>query len=643
MDRLMELARGRLRMIFQKLQLTESDNLLVDTPVRDEFFPLVRALLEWLGDTHSCTALTRQDFDQAVNKLCCDTPGLQAFTGLLNNCLAAYPDILTGRARAADVVFPGGSTEAVKAIYADNTVSEFYNKLVADQVVHMPHETDQPIRILEIGSGTGATTQAVLDGLLEAGRKVEYHYTELWDTLLLDAKARLGQKYSCLKFDFLDINTNPRLQGFTDVYDVVIATNVLHATLQLSTSLQHVKSLLRKGGRLMLNESVVNQPYSTLTFGLLPGWWNAIDVEERIPCSPLVTRQHWCTLLRDAGFDAVERVVPESHQNESVAMQEVFVASSNGTARLQRSTSMVSALKTPPQIRTPPQTTETLPEAFVAQFEVVSPQALGIGTRQGFDSLKVYRDAHNHLWLFMDNPPANTFTEQGLTELCQVLECIQSHTAKFTGRLLYISHFGPYFSLGGDRSQIAQWVSEQNWSVLQAFADKARRLLVALATMDAIVVGVVNGSAQGGGLETLLSTDLQVVQPGVGLGLPEIKSGLLPGMGGMSYLRQQIGMAPLKRLLITGDQLTSEQAHELGLVSHLDEKPFEAALALANQIDHLQTAVLIKQRLNQEVAESLTADIDFWLEYLTDHGDLIDVNRIENSEQILTRLPMVAV
>ena len=237
----------------------------------------------------------------------------------------------------------------------------------------------------------------------------------------------------------------------------------------------------------------------------------------------------------------------------------------------------------------------------------------------------------------MDNPPANVFTDQGLDELCQVLEIVKEDPEMTTSRLLYISHFGPYFSLGGDRTQIVKWVGEQNWQALRAFADKARRLLIALASMDALVVGVVNGSAQGGGFETLLATDLQVVGKGVSLGLPEIKSGLVPGMGGMTYLKRQIGMAPLKRLLLTADQLSSEQAHTLGLVSHLAENPFDTALVLADQLGHLQTAVMMKKQLNEGVAESLTADIEYWLEYLSARTNLIDVNRILNSEQVLTR------
>lgn len=645
MDRLMTLARQRLTSVFKDdLQLSGPEDLSASSSVRPEFHPLVEALFEWLASASApadSQALDQVAFEQALDELCATDSDLVPFIGLLRDCLNAYPDILTGRVRAADVVFPQGRIDAVQAVYGDNAVSGFYNQVVAEQVASLAESLDRPLRVLEVGAGTGATTRAVLNRLAQSDLPVEYQYTELWDTLLLDAKARFGGEYANLRFDFLDINSDPRQQGFTDPYDVVIATNVLHATRQLATSLQHVKSLLCRGGRLVLNESVVTQPYSTLTFGLLPGWWHAIDVEERLPHSPLVSREGWQVLLKDAGFEAVTATVPGIDESDALAVQEVLVATSNGEARLKRTDAKTAASDTASATATAIPA-NGLPDPALAALEPVAPESLGMAASTAFRTLRLYRDANHHLWLFLDNPPANTYNEQGLGELCRVLECVQGRPDLLADRLLYISHMGPYFSLGGDRTQIAKWVTEQNLGALQGFADKARRLMVALSTMDVVVVGVVNGSAQGGGLETLFATDLQVVRSGVGLGLPEIKSGLVPGMGGMTYLKHQIGLAPLKRLLLGGNSISAQQAHALGLVSHLADNPFEAALALGDQLDHLSTAVMMKRRLNEGVTEQLTADIDYWLDYLHTHGDLIDLNRILQSEEVLARQTTVS-
>ena len=643
MAQMMALARARMVCLLKELNLSEPGAIQNSPLVVREFHPLLNAIMDWLALETSTESLSQNDFESALNNLCQKVPHLSPFAGLLRHCMAAYPSIFSGKTRASEVVFPQGSIELVKAVYADNAVSSFYNALVANQVVQHAAELKRCVRVLEIGAGTGATTQAVLEAVQKQGFDVEYHYTELWDTLLLETKARLGPQYSNLSFHFLDINSNPLSQGFADDFDVVIATNVLHATHTLSSSLQHVKVLLAKGGQLILNESVSVQPYSTLTFGLLPGWWQVKDAEERLPNSPLVSRKVWCELLNDAGFTNVATVVPADEQSGLLNSQDVFVGVSNGEARVGRTVAEIAspgdksiAKQSVAHKAVGAATQSSTTNSFMAGLTPLQPEAIGLASIESLLNLKLYRDTQGHLWLFMDNPPANTFTEQGLAELCQVLECIKSQPDKLTGRLLYISHHGPYFSVGGDRIQIAQWVNDKNWSALRGFAESARRLLVSLATIDAIVVGVVNGSAQGGGLETLLATDLQIVRPDVGLSLPEIKSGLLPGMGGMTHLKQQLGIAPLKRMLLSGNQLTAKQAHAMGLISHLADNPFEAALALSEQLDHLSTGVLIKQRLNEDLARTLTADIDYWLNYLSTKGDLIDSNRIAYSEQVLT-------
>ncbi len=642
MEKMMALARARMVCLLEELYLSDPDALKSSPGIVKEFHPLLNAIMDWLALENSKESLNQIEFESALSDLCQKVPHLLSFAGLLRHCMAAYPLIFSGEKRASEVVFPQGSTDLVKAVYADNAVSTFYNTLVANQVVRHAAELKRCVRVLEIGAGTGATTQAVLEAMQEQGLIVEYHYTELWDKLLLETKARLSPQYSNLSFHFLDINNNPLAQGLPENYDVVIATNVLHATHTLSNSLQHVKALLAKGGQLILNESVSVQPYSTLTFGLLPGWWQLNDTEERLPNSPLVSRKVWCELLKDAGFTDVATVVPVDEQSGLLNSQEVFVGVSNGESRVGRTVEKIVSLSDEPigkqtvEHKTDSSATKSsTTESFLTDLTPLQPEDIGLVSIESLLNLKLYRDTQGHLWLFMDNPPANTFTEQGLAELCQVLECIKSQPDKHTRRLLYISHQGPYFSVGGDRIQIANWVNHKNWSALRGFAENARRLLVSLATIDAIVVGVVNGSAQGGGLETLLATDLQIVRPDVGLSLPEIKSGLLPGMGGMTHLKQQLGMAPLKRMLLSGNQLSAEQAHDMGLISHLADNPFEAALALSDQLDHLHTAVLIKQRLNEDLARTLTADIDYWLNYLSTKGDLIDLNRIENSEQVL--------
>ncbi len=81
------------------------------------------------------------------------------------------------------------------------------------------------------------------------------------------------------------------MQGYNiGEYDILFATNVLHATRNMGKTLQQCKALLRKGGLLIANELSAKTDFLTLTFGLTDGWWLFDDAQLRIPGSPIISR-----------------------------------------------------------------------------------------------------------------------------------------------------------------------------------------------------------------------------------------------------------------------------------------------------------------------------------------------------------------
>ncbi|MGZ5581294.1 MAG: phosphopantetheine-binding protein, partial [Methylobacter sp.] len=109
--------------------------------------------------------------------------------------------------------------------------------------------------------------------------------------------------------------------------DLLIATNVLHATRNMNVTLKNAKSLLRREGKLIINEAVETHVFSTLTFGLLKGWWLAEDRHNRLPGSPLLNVPMWRRLLEHEGFVSVQTLAPVI---ETGVSQNVFVAQSDG-------------------------------------------------------------------------------------------------------------------------------------------------------------------------------------------------------------------------------------------------------------------------------------------------------------------------
>ncbi|MFW3476891.1 beta-ketoacyl synthase N-terminal-like domain-containing protein [Streptomyces microflavus] len=263
-------------------------------------------------------------------------PDLAATHLLVETTLRVFPDILTGRRPATEVIFPGGSLELVQNAYTTNPASAFFNQvLAADLVARLRRraralKADAP-RILEIGAGTGATSAVVLEALRSARLDVrEYCYTDISRAFLNHAERLFGAENPSLTCEILDIERPVADQCLTlGGYDVVVAANVLHATRDIRHTLRNAKALLRPGGLLVLNELTANNLLSQFSFGLLDGWWRYEDPHLRIQGSPLLSTAHWRHVLTQAGFRAIALPARDAED----LGQQIIVAESDGVIR----------------------------------------------------------------------------------------------------------------------------------------------------------------------------------------------------------------------------------------------------------------------------------------------------------------------
>lgn len=100
------------------------------------------------------------------------------------------------------------------------------------------------------------------------------------------------------------------------------------------------------------------------------------------------------------------------------------------------------------------------------------------------------------------------------------------------------------------------------------------------------LIAAVEGYALAGGCELVLACDLVVAARDARFGVPEVKRGLVPGSGGMLRLPARIPYHVAMEAVLTGDFLSAERLHQLGLVNRLAEPggALDAALALARTI-----------------------------------------------------------
>lgn len=137
-----------------------------------------------------------------------------------------------------------------------------------------------------------------------------YTYTDISVGFFMKAAEVFNTYSNKITFKVLDIEKAPVAQGYEPhSYDIIVASNVLHATGSLQKTLVHTRQLLKPGGYLMLLEITNNDPIRCSTImGGLPGWWLGVDDGRKY--APTATPGEWHSTLRKAGFGGIDAITP---------------------------------------------------------------------------------------------------------------------------------------------------------------------------------------------------------------------------------------------------------------------------------------------------------------------------------------------
>ncbi|SFS42411.1 SDR family NAD(P)-dependent oxidoreductase [Marininema halotolerans] len=252
---------------------------------------------------------------------------------LLEATLPSLAQIVTGQIQATDVIFPNASLDLVQNVYKDNVVADLFNDALAQVVVmwikeRLQRDPSSPIRILEVGAGTGGTSTVLFKALKPFENQIaEYCYTDLSQAFLMHAEKEYGPQNPKLTYRVFDVEKPIAGQGIhVDDYDMVIAANVLHATKNIRQTLQHVKSTMKTHGLLVLGELTEDSLFTHLTFGLLEGWWRYEDPNLRIPGCPGLYPEQWQWVLAEQGFQEIQFPMARAHD----LGQQIVIAESDG-------------------------------------------------------------------------------------------------------------------------------------------------------------------------------------------------------------------------------------------------------------------------------------------------------------------------
>ena len=246
-----------------------------------------------------------------------DFPAHRINLDLMRRCGPRLADVVAGRADGVEVLFSGEGYALLEQFYKDGPGNAYYNALTANLVAEFASafEGARPMRVLEVGAGTGGTTVHVLPRLNP--RNTSYVFTDVSPLFLDRARAKFSPEYPFLSTRLFDLTKSASAQGLeVGSFDLILAVNVLHATPELKPCVERVRELLAPGGALVLAE-VTNHAAALwlgIIFGLMEGWWKYADRDRR-PHHALMTGRQWQDLLAECAFET-PTVVADSAPGE---------------------------------------------------------------------------------------------------------------------------------------------------------------------------------------------------------------------------------------------------------------------------------------------------------------------------------------
>lgn len=186
------------------------------------------------------------------------------------------------------------------------------------------------------------------------------------------------------------------------------------------------------------------------------------------------------------------------------------------------------------------------------------------------------------------------------------------------------------FNLGGDLEYFCDAIRRQDRPALLHYARQCVRGVHAFHVgLDAGAhsIALVQGDALGGGFEAALSCHTIVAEEGVGMGLPEVLFDLFPGMGAYSFLCKRIPPHKAEQLMLSGDVLSSEELHKMGLVDVLAPRgqgvqAVEDVIRGNRRIPHARSAMHKVRAMAQPVTlEEMMAITEVWVDTALQLGE----------------------
>jgi enoyl-CoA hydratase/carnithine racemase len=216
--------------------------------------------------------------------------------------------------------------------------------------------------------------------------------------------------------------------------------------------------------------------------------------------------------------------------------------------------------------------------------------------------------------LVIDHPPVNALNPQTLQELGEALDELNANPAV---KAIVITGGGQLaFIAGADLGVIGGIVKSRNLAEGTAMIELGQSVFNKIENSNKPIIAAINGVCLGGGLELAMACHLRVCGDRARLGQPEINLGIIPGWGGTQRLPRIVGAAKATEMILTGDQITAQQAMQLRLVNMVvpggevmrQAKGLAAKIANKSAVSVAAAMAAIRAGLDADLPDGLAAE-----------------------------------
>ena len=139
---------------------------------------------------------------------------------------------------------------------------------------------------------------------------------------------------------------------------------------------------------------------------------------------------------------------------------------------------------------------------------------------------------------------------------------------------------------GGEKSFVAgadiNELARNNPMEAKAYTHRGQAVLDLIENLGKPVIACINGFALGGGCEIAMACTMRLASENAKLGQPEVKLGIIPGYGGTQRLPRLVGTGLAMQILLSGEMISAQEAHRIGLVNEI--VPQDRLIARAEEI-----------------------------------------------------------